>query len=186
MIGKLGLKKGIAEIGFFEGDMIKKYGNREKFNKEFGCKEEISINNSRACVQVRYFVWDVKIGDIFIPYEKGKILGIGKVIGKYQWDEDRETHIRKVHWTEFKKPIEVHKNREIARIFKIPNTIRPLDDIKEKLILLLKRASDKHIKEILNLLHKNHQLIFYGPPGTGKTYNARKLAVYFIEREEGG
>ncbi|RLG55035.1 MAG: hypothetical protein DRN95_08210, partial [Candidatus Hydrothermarchaeota archaeon] len=53
-------------------------------------------------------------------------------------------------------------------------------------LLDLDYPSSNLSENLASLLLRNRQLIFYGPPGTGKTYTARKLAVYFIEREEGG
>lgn len=42
---------------------------------------------------------------------------------------------------------------------------------------------DKHIKNMLEILKRNPNLILYGPPGTGKTYYTNKLTNFFDHTE---
>lgn len=179
-------------------DLKKSYSDPDEFYREVG-KSKMKHDWRR---QLKTFTWDVKIGDVFLAYKKGNFVGIGKVVGEYEFDE-KDGHKRKTERIRLEPPLNVREIPELYKKLKIPlaGTIKSVEKYKNEIISLIKKTNpdifdklnidieiDKNsdltgnLEDINDLLIKNRQIIFYGPPGTGKTYNARKLAVEFILR----
>lgn len=143
--------------------------------------------------QFAQFVADIHEGDIVIAADGMTILGIGKVIGSYEFNSEFEfPHQIQVEWLntdEWKMP----ESKEGLR-----STVRELGKFNVNLL-----AIEQHIQSpsepkrekqegqpthkrpvrltgvpgrIQSVLERKSQVVLYGPPGTGKTYWAERAA----------
>jgi len=78
------------------------------------------------------------------------------------------------------KSIESFNNIEDV-IEKLNNSYETVVNLNNKLIDVNDNSNSTDISNYAKLLNHKKQLILYGPPGTGKTYNAREIAVKFID-----
>ena len=134
--------------------------------------------------QLSQFVAGIKEGDIVLAASGATILGVGKVVGGYEFATEFEFHHqRKVEWLtvddwQLPKPKEG-----------IQSTVRELGKFNENLLAIEKHLSTRTefdpkpkvvIKRpvrlqgipgrIQSILDRKGQVVLYGPPGTGKTY----------------
>ncbi len=160
-------EKGIIAIGWDELGDLQKYSDREGILAVLGKNENggNQVNNANSCY---FFAKEIKIGDlVFARKGRKKILGYGKIISNYEFDNQRKKfrHIRKINW--IKK-----EERETDFQMQIRTVVRANSEKKKKLLELF---SDILSPKPTNMtISKN--LILYGPPGTGKTYQANKRA----------
>ncbi len=135
---------------------------------------------------------EIKPGDKVVVYDKSfHINALCEVTGEYEFKKELEyPHTKPVKW---------------IKIFDPPLDIKPIKDKLEKniainrtVIKLTKKDWDiicnyamginmsnrneeenTDVKDIINLLNKNPNVILYGPPGTGKTYLANKVKAQY-------
>ena len=123
----------------------------------------------------------IDIGDIIIA-KKGKntLLGYGKVISDYYFDEERATykHCREVKW--LKKGVwDANNNLPTKTLTDVTTYSSDFEGIKYAKYLLnimngnINKQENNHI---INLLKYKPQIILQGPPGTGKTREAKRIA----------
>ena len=123
----------------------------------------------------------INIGDIIIA-KKGKntLLGYGKVISDYYFDEERATykHCREVKW--LKKGVwDANNNLPTKTLTDVTTYNFDFEGIKYAQYLLnimngnINKQENNHI---INLLKYKPQIILQGPPGTGKTREAKRIA----------
>lgn len=143
----------------------------------------------RECSQFIQFTAEIAEGDIVLAANGMSILGIGRVIGEYEFCSEFDfPHQRQVEWLtigEWQMP----ESNEGLR-----STVRELGKFNENLLAIEQRiqspdiggGKDPHPKKPIRLsgipghihsvLDRKGQVILYGPPGTGKTYWAEKTA----------
>ena len=115
----------------------------------------------------------INIGDIVIA-KKGKntLLGYGKVISDYYFDEERAAykHCREVKW--LKKGVwDVEDNLP-------PKTLTDIKLEKAQYLLNIMNGNTQAQEDnlVIKLLKYKPQIILQGPPGTGKTREAKRIA----------
>lgn len=107
----------------------------------------------------------------FVVANRGRreIIGLGQVIGDYEYDTSREEyrHTIRVNWFDTsRRPVPSSlSGRFGTTISKLSK--EEFEAIKDSFTLSLDGL----------LLLKKHQIVYYGPPGTGKTFQARQLAI---------
>ncbi len=143
----------------------------------------------RDCTQISQFVLQLKEGSIVVAADGMTILGVGRVVGQYEFQSESELpHQRRVEWldiSEWRMP-EPKEGlqfaiRELKRfnenILAIEQRIQSAKDIP---IPPVKVTGQKRLTgipgRIQSVLERKGQVILYGPPGTGKTYWAEKAA----------
>ena len=131
--------------------------------------------------QLAQFVAGISEGDIVLAADGMTILGIGRVIGGYEFNSEFDfPHQRKVEWLtddKWKMP----KSHEGLR-----STVRELGKFNENLLAIEEHLQSTTVKpparltgipgRIQSILERKGQVILYGPPGTGKTYWAERTA----------
>ncbi len=187
-------KKGIIGIGkVHERDI---HGLTEEEVKEYIYKER----DKRSTSLIK-FIFQITKGDIIVAYSSpSTIYGIGIVETKdWKYNENVSEeyrcirNTRKVNWIKPFSPIIIEDDEIKSKLGKQEPVVEiPKDFFIKKLLPLfpdkLRIESfliDTKIIEsyILKLFSKKSQIILYGPPGTGKTYNAIKLALEFLGRD---
>ncbi|HBH12464.1 MAG TPA: AAA family ATPase [Clostridiales bacterium] len=127
------------------------------------------------------FVTRIEEGDIVLAAEGKQVLGIGRIIGDYEYDATLDfPHLRPVEWLSFENwELEEGLRSAVAEIRKPVNQVEI-----ERKILTPEKEPPKPIHKKLSgipgriqgILQRKRQVILYGPPGTGKTYWALKTA----------
>ncbi len=123
----------------------------------------------------------INIGDIVIA-KKGKntLLGYGKVISDYYFDEERAAykHCREVKW--LKKGVwDANNNLPIKTLTDVTTYNSDIEGIKYAKYLLNIMNGNTQAQEdnlVIKLLKYKPQIILQGPPGTGKTREAKRIA----------
>jgi len=152
----------------------------------------------RQTQQLFNYVAVIAEGDIVLPSDGVKVLGIGRVSGGYSYVPKSDApHRRQVEWLSFNEwpmPIpeglqttvtEVKKHENLIKVEQVliqstPPQIAPPTD-KHKVEVIKMAALSGIQGRIQSILERKGQVIIYGPPGTGKTYwaelTARELAA---------
>lgn len=152
------------------------------------------ITGKRA-YQLLLFARYVKPQDVIVAADGQNVLGIGKVTGKYEYQNGLDfPHIIKVQWLstdQFKLPNVQEGLRTTVNMYKDYNN---LVTIEQKLSNLYDQPFDSSnttplisltgiIGQIESILERKKQVILYGPPGTGKTYWAEKACLELAARK---
>ena len=123
----------------------------------------------------------MNIGDIVIAKKGTKtLLGYGKVISDYYFDEERATykHCREVKW--LKKGVwDANNNLPTKTLTDVTTYNSDIEGIKYAQYLLNIMNGNTQAQEnnlIIKLLKYKPQIILQGPPGTGKTREAKRIA----------
>jgi 5-methylcytosine-specific restriction protein B len=145
----------------------------------------------RDASQIEQFVAVINEGDIVLAADGMKILGIGKVVGGYEFKKELEfPHQRKVQWLTTSR-WQMPKSNE-----GLQSTVRELGKSNENLLAIerqIQSQSEAPKKEtvkitgrsvrlngtagrIQSVLDRKSQVVLYGPPGTGKTFWAERTA----------
>jgi 5-methylcytosine-specific restriction protein B len=161
------LKKGIIRVGWNEmNEDLSSYWNEDDLKKRHQGGDFKGIND---------FVNNMKIGDyLFVRKGINKLIGYGKVVSDYQFDNSLETyrHLRRVQWLK-KGEVSLPKKTKLFP----QHTLKLIDDkaMVDDLLKLVEKLDD-----VTNNLKKCKNLIYYGPPGTGKTYETVFKALELI------
>ncbi|TCT14545.1 5-methylcytosine-specific restriction protein B [Natranaerovirga pectinivora] len=151
----------------------------------------------RAASQVHYFFRDIKPNDIVIASDGHKALGVGRVIGEYEYRKGLDfPHIINVKWqqlenTKLPNPAEgirttVNQYKDLDNLIAIEALIDlPASDNVEAVKSPQKTLDSLNglIAQIESTLNRKKQIILYGPPGTGKTYWAEKACLELASRK---
>jgi len=165
-------------------DSINMNNIQTKFELDEKLKHYQDEKGKDANVSLRYFSKEIKIDDIVIARQGlSTIVGIGKVTSEYISPEDLNNprkdldfkQVRQVKWFSFKKY--TLKSGQFTRAYTIVQTDE--NDLKFK--THLKRVIlNENIKQQINLLKDQNQIILQGPPGTGKTRLAKQMVNFII------
>lgn len=174
---------------------IKKIEMREKLRTSL---EEHYPNDTRiigrTASQILTFYHDIKLGDIVVAVNGKKLLGVGKIIGSYEYVENLDfPHCIPTKWLYIPdEDVRLPKSGEGIR-----TTVYKYKDLDN--ILTIEKLKDKGqtspeikinalspltgaIADIQNVLNRKKQVILYGPPGTGKTYYAERASKEIAAR----
>ncbi|MBS9775313.1 AAA family ATPase [Candidatus Gracilibacteria bacterium] len=151
---------------------------QEAYRKYYG---ENATNNILANYE---FSKKISVGDIIFVKQKLKtILGYGKVVKTYYFDDNEKTHKSKigVKW----ETLEEFELEDISDIdmkqlpLKTLTNMSPYPDFVQYLLHKFSKNFPKNIMKKTScetdLLDTKKQIILYGPPGTGKTYNVKTI-----------
>ena len=191
-------EKNCIAIGWGEvGDLSWIDGKRESLEQ---LKSRLSSNRltdpraiGREASQIAQFAINIEEGDIVLAAEGMRILGIGKVLGGYEYQPGFSfPHQRKVEWL-------TTESWQLPQSSEgLQSTVRSLGKWNENLFAIEERIqsqpASQHPKEtrvhvsgrtarlngiagrIQSVLERKSQVVLYGPPGTGKTYWAERTA----------
>lgn len=139
--------------------------------------------------QLSNFVVTIKEGDLVLPSDGEKVLGIGKVVGGYAYEPESDApHRRAVQWLSFDPwKIEGKEGLQttVLEIKKVENLLTVerhlLKPIVHPPIKGLQTSGITRLPGLLgriqSVLDRKSQVILYGPPGTGKTHWAEAAAL---------
>ena len=176
--------EGIMAIGWDKFGNLENYTDRKSILKalmdNYGGGED-QPNNVSAIDDFYNGENKINIGDIIIA-KKGKntLLGYGKVISDYYFDEERATykHCREVKW--LKKGVwDANNNLPPKRLTDVTTYNSDIEGIKYAQYLLNIMNGNTQAQEdnlVIKLLKYKPQIILQGPPGTGKTREAKRIA----------
>ena len=176
--------EGIMAIGWDKLGDLENYTDRksilEALINNYGGGED-QRNNVSALDDFCNGENKINIGDIVIA-KKGKntLLGYGKVISDYYFDEERAAykHYREVKW--LKKGVwDANNNLPTKTLTDVTTYNSDIEGIKYAQYLLNIMNGNTQAQEdnlVIKLLKYKPQIILQGPPGTGKTREAKRIA----------
>ena len=176
--------EGIMAIGWDKLGDLKNYTDRksilEALINNYGGGED-QRNNVSAIDDFSNGENKINIGDIVIA-KKGKntLLGYGKVISDYYFDEERAVykHCREVKW--LKKGVwDANNNLPTKTLTDVTTYNSDIEGIKyaQYLLNIMNENTNKQENNhMIELLKYKPQIILQGPPGTGKTREAKRIA----------
>ena len=176
--------EGIMAIGWDKLGDLENYTDRksilEALINNYGGGED-QRNNVSAIDDFCNGENKINKGDIVIAKKGTKtLLGYGKVISDYYFDEERATykHYRKVKW--LKKGVwDANNNLPTKTLTDVTTYNSDIEGIKYAQYLLNIMNGNTQAQEnnlIIKLLKYKPQIILQGPPGTGKTREAKRIA----------
>ena len=176
--------EGIMAIGWDELGDLENYTDRksilEALINNYGGGED-QHNNVSAIDDFCNGENKINKGDIVIAKKGTKtLLGYGKVISDYYFDEERATykHYRKVKW--LKKGVwDANNNLPTKTLTDVTTYNSDIEGIKYAQYLLNIMNGNTQAQEdnlVIKLLKYKPQIILQGPPGTGKTREAKRIA----------
>ena len=159
-------------------DLINNYGGGEDQRNNVSALDDFCNGENK-----------INIGDIVIA-KKGKntLLGYGKVISDYYFDEERAAykHYREVKW--LKKGVwDANNNLPTKTLTDVTTYNSDIKGIKYAQYLLDIMNGNTQSQEdnlIIKLLKYKPQIILQGPPGTGKTREAKRIAKALLDLGE--
>ena len=168
--------EGIMAIGWDELGDLENYTDRksilEALINNYGGGED-QRNNVSAIDDFCNGENKINKGDIVIAKKGTKtLLGYGKVISDYYFDEERAAykHCREVKWLK-KGVLDVEDNLP-------PKTLTDIKLEKAQYLLNIMNGNTQAQEDnlVIKLLKYKPQIILQGPPGTGKTREAKRIA----------
>ena len=176
--------EGIMAIGWDELGDLENYTDRksilEALINNYGGGED-QRNNVSAIDDFCNGENKINIGDIVIAKKGTKtLLGYGKVISDYYFDEERVAykHCREVKW--LKKGVwDANNNLPTKTLTDVTTYNSDIEGIKYAQYLLNIMNGNTQAQEdnlVIKLLKYKPQIILQGPPGTGKTREAKRIA----------
>jgi 5-methylcytosine-specific restriction protein B len=204
-------EEGLVAIGWDEIGDLNGYVDRDEIAKALrdhrGAGDPAPSNDSLACFE---FVHKIRAGDYVIAkVGRKKVLGIGVVIGDYEFDPSRPEyrHIRNVDW---RRAANVDLPDGVMLPTKTLTDVTDYQDfidfVVENLIEAPAENSSAPAAEpfpvdrahhgvfmeksefgaILAFLEHKKNVILQGAPGVGKTYVARRLAYALLGEKDAG
>ena len=168
--------EGIMAIGWDKLENLENYADRKSILKtlinNYGERKK-QPNNVSAIDDFCNGENKINIGDIVIAKKGTKtLLGYGKVISDYYFDEERAAykHCREVKWLK-KGVLDVEDNLP-------PKTLTDIKLEKAQYLLNIMNGNTQAQEDnlVIKLLKYKPQIILQGPPGTGKTREAKRIA----------
>jgi 5-methylcytosine-specific restriction protein B len=128
---------------------------------------------SRKTGEILDFYSSIKNGDIILAQDGDDILGIGEIVGDYEFEKNDEfAHRRPVRWIINEIDGFLLKDGRNTTVYKIT-----------------KQESINRINEFISNSKLNNynkialNIILYGPPGTGKTYSTFDIAANIVTKD---
>jgi 5-methylcytosine-specific restriction enzyme B len=172
---------------------------KERMSKLLLPAYENAATASRKAGEVLKFIEGIEEGDLVLACEGQEVLGVGRVRGPYEHDEQlRFPHIRRVEWLlldPWDMPTGEGLLTTVFELGRRPENIAKLEQLifQRKPIAATAAAPrapvaanapaatpppplDPFTARVEAILRRKGQAIFYGPPGTGKTYRALSAA----------
>lgn len=196
------LQKGYAAIGWpalgdlHQMDSLSVKEAKENVKKIFTAeypKAPQAIGKSAN--QILMFCRDIKPNDVIIAAEGHKVLGVGRVVGDYEYREGLPfPHCLNVQWLRSvneKLPNPDEGLRTTVNLYKDVNNLIAIEKnfSSSDTIPVIENQSQKAMErltgvigKIEGILNRKKQVILYGPPGTGKTYWAEKACLELASR----
>jgi 5-methylcytosine-specific restriction protein B len=180
---------GWEEVGDLS-DVEHKKEDKEKIREQIAEKHGGSPQQvGRSTQQLFNFVAVIQEGDLVIPSDGEKILGIGRFNGDYFYEPNSDApHRRHVEWLSIdewkisgKEGLQTTVY-ELKKDINLVNIEKKLFDTTSPPVIPVVKDPLKDSKlsgiqgRIQSILERKRQVIVYGPPGTGKTYWAEKTA----------
>jgi 5-methylcytosine-specific restriction enzyme B len=151
-------------------------------------KDPRAIGN--AAQQIAHFCQTIQPRDYVIASDRQNVLGIGEVVGEYQFHAgERFAHRRRVKWLsleQWRMPTTEGLRATVREIRKdwdnllaIERRVIEADPIPVSPHTVFQRAEWTEgdiIGRVQDVLARKSQLILYGPPGTGRTHWAERSA----------
>ena len=140
--------------------------------------------------EVYNFVRKIAPGDLVLASDGGTVLGIGRVVGGYEYEPSSDfPHRRRVEWLsmgEWALPVEEGLQTTVYRMRKHPENLVETEGKILGATPVPPPGSTASLGgvpgRIQEVLERKKQVILYGPPGTGKTFwaeaAARQLAAH--------
>ena len=177
---------GIVGIGWDEVGDLTGYDEKDDiyslYVNVYGNESKHNMNSKLALYE---FSKVMKPGDIIIAKRgKSELLGYGKVISDYIFDESRSEfkHIRNVEWKKTGNWMV-----GFSMVLKVLTDITDYETVNPKYakyvdwLMAIMDGKDEVGNVETNQYSFPLNTIFYGPPGTGKTYNTILRAVQITE-----
>ena len=184
-------------IGWPAGGDLSGLGHGQKFKTQIAerLSEQYDLPAnvaSRKAGEILRFAAVMAEGDPVLAASGGRILGLGRIAGPYQFNPQTHKdapHQRRVNWQwteEFNLPTPQEGLRTTVYSLK---SVDNLIDVEKRLLGTPSRAKrKKHLPgrterlkgipgRIQSILERKGQVILYGPPGTGKTFWARRAGL---------
>jgi 5-methylcytosine-specific restriction protein B len=183
------LAGGYICLGWEEVGDLRQFESRDAFMEEYHRVFDEKSGRAKATEKAKelWSLMEIEEGHL-IAANKGtsKILAVGKVgEAGYFWDGSRSAyrHMLPVEWdTSYATEIPQQRRWAFVTIGKIQGELRTT---------ILSRgerdgqtiSAEPLFEQIVESLDRRGQAILYGPPGTGKTWNAKRFAPWWLERE---
>ncbi|MDQ8192521.1 AAA family ATPase [Roseibacillus persicicus] len=194
-------KHSIAAVGWDGVGDLTQYQSREEIRsalvEHFG--DETDKSNDSLCLWE--FSRAIQPGDIIYAKQgRERVLGYGKVIGPYRFDDTRQTYqnVIAVDWLDTRETALVDGTRVPIKTLTNIDSYRPCRELlesfyQEKRPVVIKKEgytredalrdlfmSPEQFDQITRRLRQKKNIILEGPPGVGKTFVARRLAYYLM------
>jgi len=181
---------GWANIGDLRDyEKQKKSAIKEEIKKRLIKAEPNNPNEiNKIAGKISSFYKDINIGDVIVAFEDEKVVGVGEILGSYEYREGLDfPHILKTDWINIKEASLTNSSEGVDTVFYMYKDAENIIKIRalmdggvippQKLLKLTGIAT-----EIDSVLSRKKQVILYGPPGTGKTYHAEKVCCELASR----
>jgi 5-methylcytosine-specific restriction protein B len=178
----------LGDISWVDGKAETREKLKKRLSKEYPNDPRTT---GRDASQIEQFVAVINEGDIVLAADGMKILGVGKVVGGYEFKKEFDfPHQRKVEWLNTEHWQMPQSNEGLL------STVRELGKSDENLLAIEKLiqlqaqvpkkesplVSGRPVRltgiagRIQSVLDRKSQVVLYGPPGTGKTFWAERTA----------
>jgi 5-methylcytosine-specific restriction protein B len=181
-------------VGWDEIADLTEFDSKDDFKARFADVYRTNYNGSPQAISKKanelWTLRELEPGDVVIA-NKGisRVLAVGKVIEpgyEFRTERSEYKHTVSVAWDEsFARDIEPQKgwintvdkvSQELYRTIAAGKGASPLPAVPPSALFT----------DIEAALDRKRQVILYGPPGTGKTYEARRFAVWWLTKRNGG
>lgn len=143
----------------------------DKFKYDF----KNNSSKSRKAGEIFNFYDTIKTGDIVLAQDGDTVLGVGEVIGDYEFNADLDfTHTRPVKWFASDMTDFLSSDGRRTTVFEITDT-STISRVKN----IVNAENNISINNPVNM-KENINTILYGPPGTGKTFNTINKSLEII------
>lgn len=185
----------LGDLSALVGEASLKDILRERLTKEYPTEPQVT---GRRVQQFVHFLRSIQPEDYVLPSDGATVLGVGKVIGPYVFDENKPfPHSHAVEWLdleEWKLPV---TDGLRTTVYELKKSVENLIAIERRVLGAPKPIPNPRTRsaqqdpppaassstqwvdggvvgQIQDVLQRKGQVILYGPPGTGKTHWAER------------